>query len=405
MTLLSGGMIAQMLPWLATFLLARLYSPQEFGYLAIFTTLSAAAAIAATGRYEMAIPLPPDESDADSLVLVAAGISLCVSSVLSLVLFCLPSLVPGISQWHEARYTLPLAVFAIALYQILTYRFLRKGLYRQISVTRFVQAGSTVLISILAGYLAYQGGLVLGYVSGWAIGALLYVLLTLRRHPFNLRRAAAGMKQNASRFYHHALYGAIPALLDSVSIFSIIFIISHHYGSDYAGQYNLSRQFAYGPASLIAGAIGQVLFRESSQRLMTQQEDISLFRTISRYLLYAALLYTPLLIVASPDLFPLLFGQAWKTAGLLTAILAVSYGIRLIVSTLSSFLLAHRALRINGAWQAGYFIIINSLYFFHPETALDFFICLAVVDLVLYGLYFMLIRHVVYKRPFTEASI
>jgi len=402
LTLLSGGVIAQILPWLATFALARLYAPSEFGYLALFTSITAAAAIAATGRYELAITLPKAERDANSLALLAALISLCVSALSALVLLCLPADFLGMDHWHGAQYALPLAILAMALYQISSYRFLRQGLYRSISAVRLVQAGVTVILSLLAGWAGYQSGLIIGYVCGWLTGALLSVLLLHRSLRINLLQAVAGMKKNALEFYHHALYGTLPALLDSLSIFSIIFIITHHYGSDYAGQYNLSRLIAFAPVSLVAGAIGQVLLRESSQQLRMEQDDRPLFRKVSTYLFCAALLYVPLLMMTSPHLFPLFFGSSWQTAGILTAILALSYGIRLLVSTLSSFLLAHRALRINGAWQGAYFVIINCLYFFHPQQPMSFFWALTAIDLLLFAVYFVLIRQVVMKLDFRQ---
>jgi O-antigen/teichoic acid export membrane protein len=402
LTLLSGNVVAQMLPYLATFLLARLYKPSAFGYFALFTSISTAAAIAATGRYELAIPMPKKENDANSLALVAGLMSIGFSLVTGLVILIASLNWPSIKYWLSSSLSLPMAILAIAIYQILSYWFLRHGQYRTISNTRFIQSGTTVLVSLIAGALGLQFGLVLGYVTGWLAGAGCYLILVRRGSQFAIRPAVTGLKRNAILFYHQALYGVIPALLDSVSFFTIIFIINHHYGSDYVGQFSLSRQFAYGPVSLIAGAIGQVLLRESSKRLRQNQSDESLFRQVTRYLLAASAVYTPILIIASPTLFSIIFGSRWHIAGELTAVLAIGYGIRLVVSTLSSLLLSHRAYRVNGAWQASYFLIINCLYFFHPENPVTFFITLTFFDFMLFGLYFILIRFVVTSKYLIE---
>ena len=131
--------------------------------------------------------------------------------------------------------------------------------------------------------------------------------------------------------------------------------------------------------------------------LLQEKSDRSLFITVTRYLVYASVLYILVLMLCAPALFPRFFGPTWQSSGQIAAILAVSYGARLIASTLSGFLLAHNALRINGAWQAIYFIITCSLYFLNPKNPMLFFLWLTFIDVFLYGVYFALIRWVIYE--------
>lgn len=405
LTLLSGNVVAQMLPYLATFILARLYSPSSFGNLALFTSITAAVSIAATGRYEQAIPLPNQEKDANSLVLVASLAGLIISIVFGCSLYILSQIWPDYFAIKNSTLMLSATIFFIAVYQTLTMWFLRHGMYRQISGTRFLQAGITVLVSLVAGLAGWQRGLVLGYMSGWLAGSLCYLILLIRSRRFIIKSAVVLIQKNATMFFQHALYGAVPALLSNLAFFLLVYIITRHYGSSCAGQFSLSWQFAYGPASLIAGAIAQVLLRESSLCLSKQQSDVALFRSMTRYLSYAAALYILILVFAAPSMFSVFFGLQWQNAGLFTAILAAGYGIRLAVTALSSFLLSHRALGINGAWQAAYFIVIGSLYFFYPNAPSDFLTGLTLLDLLMYGFYYFLIRSVVIRSNLVESSL
>ena len=271
LTLLSGGVIAQILPYIATIMLAHLFLPTEFGSLALFSSISAAVAITATGRYELAVLLPRKARDADALVLVAVilggGVSILCALALLFVWYPFFSTETNQGSWVA----LPLAIFAIVVYQTLMNWFLRHGLYLHITIARFVQAAMTALISIGLGWYGYHAGLIVGYVFGWVFAAILFVGLVVYSETFNLRSAVVRMKHNAVTYSSHALYGAIPALLDTVSIFCVMFIIYHHYGNGYVGQYNLSKQFFYGPISLIVGAVGQVVLRESSQRRLHEK--------------------------------------------------------------------------------------------------------------------------------------
>ena len=59
-TLLSGTIISRIVAIIGIPVLARIYTPAEFGVLALFTTISALVTSVACGRYEMAVVLPED---------------------------------------------------------------------------------------------------------------------------------------------------------------------------------------------------------------------------------------------------------------------------------------------------------------------------------------------------------
>ena len=65
LTLLAGGALAQALPLLLGPWLTRLYSPTEFGQFSMVWTLSANLAVVGCARYEFALPLAEDETEAD----------------------------------------------------------------------------------------------------------------------------------------------------------------------------------------------------------------------------------------------------------------------------------------------------------------------------------------------------
>jgi O-antigen/teichoic acid export membrane protein len=402
LTLLSGGVIAQILPYIATIMLAHLFEPTAFGSLALFSSISAAVAIAATGRYELAVLLPRKARDADALVLVAVILGGGVSILCALALLFIWYPFFSTTTDHGSWGALPLAIFAIVVYQTLMNWFLRQGLYLHITIARFVQAAMTALISIGLGWYGYHAGLIVGYVLGWVFAAILFVGLVVYSETFNLRSAVVRMKHNAESYSSHALYGAIPALLDTVSIFCVMFIIYHHYGNGYVGQYNLSKQFFYGPISLIVGAVGQVVLRESSQRRLHEKNDYMLFKRVFRYATYAAVIYVFSLVFIAPAVISIFFGSTWQLAGILTVILSAGYAMRLVVTPLSVFLVSYGAMSVNGAWQVIYFLSINLLFFFNPKNPMVFFGVFTGLDVVLYAIYFFLIWSVVQKKQATE---
>ena len=70
MTFASGTAVAQLLLALAMPVLTRLYTPADYGALAVYSSMLTVLVVVASLRYEPAIPLPEDEMTAGSLLVL-----------------------------------------------------------------------------------------------------------------------------------------------------------------------------------------------------------------------------------------------------------------------------------------------------------------------------------------------
>ena len=64
LTLMTGTTIAQAIPIAISPILTRLYTPKDFGVLALFVAITSIFGSIANGRYELAIMLPKKDEDA-----------------------------------------------------------------------------------------------------------------------------------------------------------------------------------------------------------------------------------------------------------------------------------------------------------------------------------------------------
>ncbi|HEY9742960.1 MAG TPA: hypothetical protein V6C90_20940, partial [Coleofasciculaceae cyanobacterium] len=64
LTLTTGTAVAQAITIVATPILVRIYTPKDFGLLAVLTTITGTVSIVASWRYETAIVLPDNDEDA-----------------------------------------------------------------------------------------------------------------------------------------------------------------------------------------------------------------------------------------------------------------------------------------------------------------------------------------------------
>ena len=87
--LVTGTTFAQIIAILASPLLTRLYGPEAFGFLALFTSITSIIGVIACMRYEMAIMLPKTDEEAANLP------ALCLLSVAVVCGLTMPALYFG----------------------------------------------------------------------------------------------------------------------------------------------------------------------------------------------------------------------------------------------------------------------------------------------------------------------
>ena len=89
LTLSIGTTLAQALPIAVSPILTRIYSPDDFGILALFISISLIFGSIANLRYELAVVLPERDEDAISVFILGCIVTFIISSVLFVVFFLL----------------------------------------------------------------------------------------------------------------------------------------------------------------------------------------------------------------------------------------------------------------------------------------------------------------------------
>ena len=109
LTLLAGGALAQAVPLLLGPWLSRLYTPEAWGAFATFMALATNLAVVACGRFEMALPLAKDDTEAQGLMALSLRVMVAVVAVTVVIAWMLRR--PPLSDFALG---LPWAVLALA---------------------------------------------------------------------------------------------------------------------------------------------------------------------------------------------------------------------------------------------------------------------------------------------------
>ena len=129
----GGSAGAQLLLLIATPVITRLYTPQDFGILAVYIGLLALFCVIASFRYEMAIPVPEKDDEAISLVFLSL-ILVVLTAIFSCILIAIFGesivILLKIPKLEELLWLLPLGVFLLVYIRYLINMQLEKNFLR-----------------------------------------------------------------------------------------------------------------------------------------------------------------------------------------------------------------------------------------------------------------------------------
>jgi len=367
LTLMTGTTIAQAIPIAISPILTRIYTPEDFGVLALFVAITAIFGSIANGRYELAIMLP--KKDEDAINIFALGF--IITSVISLVLLVLvvafndyfTKLLNNdeISVW---LYFVPIAVFFTGLWNILNYFNNRKKQYADL-------AKATILRSIAGAITQLSIGLIkegaTGLISGQIISQLFAntkLLKNIIKEKILLTRISkVKIIVLAKKYKNFMIHGIPSTLADTGSLQLPSLLLPKLFGLATSGYFVLAKKIITLPSGIIAKSMSQVFFQELTKKKNDKEDTLPILISMIKKLFIIALPISIIIFFSSPYIFPFIFGENWSVSGDIAQYLALIFLITFIVSPLSVAFSVSMELKKVAYWQYLY-LISSSMFFF-----------------------------------------
>ncbi|WP_018866775.1 MULTISPECIES: oligosaccharide flippase family protein [unclassified Thioalkalivibrio] len=338
-SVLAGGTAAgQIIVVAASPILTRLYSPEDFGLLAVYAGLLGILGVIASLRYQLAIPLPESDEEAASVVVLSLLVVLGMTAVSAVIVWIwggpitatlnTPALEPYL-------WLLPIGLFLIGVYQVFNYWAIRVKAFPAIARTKLTQALSMVGVQ-LGGYALGPVALLLGQVSGQAAGTSSLGLLAIRRKWATFRKVRlTDIRWSASRYRRFPIYSSWSGVFNKTGTELPAILFAALFSPAVAGIYMLAHRVLAMPMSLLGKAIADVFFSSASKA----NRDGSLATLVSGIHTKMAHIAMPpalLLLLLGPDLFAFAFGDPWRQAGQFAQWMAPFLYIQFVTSPLST---------------------------------------------------------------------
>lgn len=349
-TLVFATAIGQVLVLSITPLLTRLYTPSDFGVMAVFVAITSMILVVSSGRYEFSIPLPVLERDARLLLFG----SLLINFVFFLTCFLIVALfssgistLVGVDSFSSFAWLIPLTVLFSGAYKAYNYLSVRQQNYQRIAKTKVIQSFSSVVVQVFGGLIS-QGpsGLLIGQMLGQAAGTFQLAKSTSVYDYAISKVRYLRLLLLLKRYRRFPLYDAPAAFIDTLSTQLPNLVLATLFGPVVAGSYMLAERALSMPANLVGQAFGQVLFGTVNAQ---KSEGKFYSTTLRAVMLLGGLAVFPTIIFffyASP-IFSVVFGDTWTLAGDYASWMIVGVAFQFVYSPLSMTLLATDGQKVN----------------------------------------------------------
>lgn len=337
LTLMSGTMLSTILPILFSPIMTRIFSPEHYGILGVYISISGVLGVLAYAHYSQAVLLAKDEVSAKSAVQLTLSISTAFSIFIWLLIFFYKlfgefSFIETINVW---LYLIPVSILLNGFNATLLVWANRTKAYKVMAKNRIWQALATICVQLVFGFLfKNETGLLLGLLTG----QLLSVLLLLKKFGFVFKDWLSNWSAQLKIFkeFKNLLFYSTPSeFINNVINQTPIFLLKELGNISFVGSYNFTNRLLGIPQQFFSSAVIEVFKQKASEDYHNNGNCRGIFIKTFKILLALAVIPFLGLAILSPYVFEIVFGPKWVEAGIFAQYLSLLFLFRFSISPLT----------------------------------------------------------------------
>ncbi len=386
LTLLSGTVLAQVLPLLAAPLLSRLYTPVEFGGYGVFIAVVAVFSVTTSLRYDFATAQAENQQDAIALYNLTILISLFLASLFFI--FSLLNFKYNLLENYIDPVSLSLAAiggFLLCNIQVTTYYLNRKSYFKYTAFLKVFQAMFTVSSMVVLAFVDIAAnGLIVGHVIGQLVFLISFFYFLAKNGLVNFKDLARA----SIKYKSYPIHGAPGAIFNTFFLQAPMFFINSVFDAVYAGYYTVINRYLAGPLSLLSVAVSQVLMKELLSDDKVRLKSICKSILMVNFLIVTLFYFT--FYVFGEVIIGIALGETWVAMYDYLMILLISVCVRFLVSPMSVILTKEYNIKLALHWQILSLTVLSFfLFYLNFSSFYSFLVYFVLVDTLLYLVYFI----------------
>ncbi len=335
---MTGTIVAQVISYLITPILTRIYSTEEMGELGMYMRIVGFISVLATARYEMSLPLP--KSDSHSFLLYRVSFRIALYTLLGSAGLGLIYLIVQQFELNDVLFVLItlLSAFFLVFINIGTNWSIRKKNFSKIANTRITASLTTNGLRWLFGVFHMGSiGLILASLMGYLFSSVSFL-----REFGDLLKSHSRNKSKQKTYVLLKEYKQFPtvslphSVVDLASDLVIATFIVTYFSKDIFGSYSHSFAILKLPLVVVGASISQVFFGKCSQMVNEGKPIIGLLRKTLLTLLLLSIIPFSIIFFYGEEMFAFVFGEKWASSGHLSEIMTIWLMTNFLISPVSS---------------------------------------------------------------------
>lgn len=375
--LIGGTSIAQLVIIIASPILARVFTPEDFGSFAILTTVVYILTALSCLRLDVAILSSKNDLELSWLFKKSLTVLLAMVILITSTIFIFYELT---GLYLDILVFIPLMIFLSGLFNVLNNLTLKLQNTHLNAKSKIIQSGGGALSQLILGF---QG---LGF-KGMALGQILgfvYSIAYLTKKNISYFKNIFRVSSKGYRildYKNYIVYDSIGAVFSVVANHIPTLLISLLLGKSFGGSYYMAYRVLMLPIAVISISISQFIGSKYTEWKSNDAYHDNLSKIL--YCL-SVLVFIPsfLLIGFLPDIFSYVLGEQWVLAGEIAAISIIWIAVKFIFESLVISFSLDNGQRIGLFFQAFLTLIRVSAIFIGWKLDLSSFTIMKVFCIV-----------------------
>jgi len=342
--LLSSKIATQAIAFITAPIIARIFLPEHFGTVQLFSSISGVIVVISCLRYELSIPLGRDKNEVIASFIISV-ISTLVIALLSFVAVLI--LKEKVAIWLKSPeletflWFLPLTVLLGGVGNAIRYYASCSGKFGAMAWADFGSVSGSIFITILFG-LIFGGSakfLFIGQITGMILGIPILFIFLSREFLSEIKTANLSIRyiwEVAKQYKKFPIYDIWSGLFNSVSMQLPPIILGAYFSTTVVGYYSLGNRFVGLPMALFGGSIAQVFFPSAAKEYNETGKLTNIVSSTFKKLVQIGVFPFMILGFFGGPIFSFVFGANWVEAGIYTQILSIWIIFLFMVSPLTS---------------------------------------------------------------------
>lgn len=399
--LLSGNFLSQIIPFIFSPIISRIYNSEQFAIFGLFSSLVSILNGISFLRYEQTILISEDEKEIKNNFLYSVIVNFIFIIFIEFFVVILFKNINNIFEIGYLIYIAPIVVLITGVHTALENLKIRLGEYNKVSFSKVIKSLTQTIFQALFGIAKATSvnGLILGNILGLAIS----IPNLVDRQIKNYLIKYTSFKDFLVKYKNLPLYFLPGSLLNVIALNITTVLLNNIYSKIEVGYYTFSIRYLGIPVVLIGDAIQKTFIRQA------KIEHIEKGNTKITFLLFLKMLALTLpifvlLFIFSPSIFKILFGNNWLPAGYLIRILLPMYTINFLYSPISGIIIIYKKEKVFFIFQFILLILTMVPYILTKYIKINFTDYLLIYSISTSFAYFMMLSYCFYINFLNKTS-